>query len=376
MGELEATVRDGTVDLKRRDSKITVLGAVARVLNLRTNRHYIPSFVFAPRPSGLSSHLAGPMTVEYHVCDDIPPSPADTGFRFHSATVYDEGNSVRYERQHGPFRLWLRATGLVRGSLRMEASAHYAALVRSRINTLYPPGRHLADLTVCRLIREGFAPLHCSAVVVKGNGIVMVAPPDVGKTYTALKLVREFAEVRVLSEDMAVTDGQTLYGCPLTASVENYGSALQLKSSSKWRSWLGRVVPPLHPFVANSMALMDVVDEERTSFQADPAMVVFLRRGSNGIRQLQQSEAIRRLAVTTQFEFHYLHNPLLLACAYYGDSIELEAIKAAERAIYHRLVRDCTCLEVTGSSFDAFWPQIARLAKVVGQSARRSKDSG
>src|SRR5690606_6387656 len=106
------------------------------------------------------------------------------------------------------------------GTYRLISNQWYNLWSLIRFTKQYPAPRILTNVAVVALIEKGFAPLHCAAVVRGNDGIALFAPPNTGKTYTTLRLIE--SGWKFVSEDVAITDGSQVFGCPYTGTLEQH----------------------------------------------------------------------------------------------------------------------------------------------------------
>ena len=86
------------------------------------------------------------------------------------------------------------------------------------IGRLYSPQKILQDIITMKLLELNYLPVHCSAVASQNGAIVILAPPDTGKTFTALKLIRE--GYKFLGEDICYfNNNKEIYGNIYTLTI-------------------------------------------------------------------------------------------------------------------------------------------------------------
>ncbi|MFQ6020248.1 MAG: hypothetical protein ACE5KW_05785, partial [Dehalococcoidia bacterium] len=173
----------------------------------------------------------------------------------------------------GPLRAQLRLQGL-RDRPQLGVNRAYHRLVRLRLGNVQPVGKHLTDVVAVKLLEHGYALAHAAALAFRGQGILLVAPPKTGKSLASLQaLDRGFS---FLAEDVAITDGERVYGLPLTSSFAwDIGvKELGLKRGPARRGvqlfqWVAAYLPPLsHLLPQPSLNVLGLAPQTRIESQA------------------------------------------------------------------------------------------------------------
>jgi len=311
------------------------------ILTVRTSVPYIPRFslgehlsVVAPPSKPAKVQLSFEVT-------HISGRPKELEIKHHYYYVGVGNDSIYCERNIG-FGATVR---LLISQLYTEptisANELYYRLVRSQLGVLLPPGRHLLDVATVALLRAGLLPLHCAAVSREGQCLLIFAPPDTGKTFTALALRNQ--GFSILSEDMAITDGKTVWSCPFT------GTFYHLISHSNQRGWRGlttrayasavELFPPLARLVRPPIQSLWSLTGGLVQGSSRIGGVVFLRRSGTSLcmESLSGQRAFHFLQLCNRVEFTYDSNPALLAFASVDDSFDLTALRRRELEMLQKL---------------------------------------
>ena len=86
---------------------------------------------------------------------------------------------------------------------------------------LHSPGYVLTDIVAWALRQAGYAPVHCSGFSAPEGTVLVLAPPNTGKTLTTMMACMEMG-AGYLAEDVAITDGTNLYAVPWTSTFRYY----------------------------------------------------------------------------------------------------------------------------------------------------------
>lgn len=333
--------------------------AVPGVFSLETNVIYIPGFQFASHLFPIQTYLKPLFHVRYEVGKWSINSHQP---HFHIAGVNPNTDEVWLHYGNKLVSFSFKSKGLKSDCLEVLVSKQYALLYRNRIEVLYPPGAYLTDLVTVMLLQRNLSPIHCSCIEIDGKSYLMTAPAGTGKTLTALRLLQHCPDARIMSDDIVITDGFQVWGCPLTASVEYDLKELGVKGLSWWRHMLLNLMPLLYPFVVKSIRPLIVqLGEKRISFKAPAGALFFLERGSPSWRKIESNDGLRMLIAINRLEFTYMRNVLISAYSFYDPSFSLLALSEQEETILHRLLENVPAYVITSAHPDDFWKVILRI---------------
>jgi len=213
----------------------------------------------------------------------------------------------------------------------------YLRWIRVRTNNIFPPGIHLTDIITVKLMEGGFIPLHCAAVSFDNKGILIFAPPNTGKTLTSMLLIQN--GFKFMSEDITVSDGNKIYGCPFTSTFRYYE-----EFNSKFARWLSLTatkVPFLAPFIEpKARVIGDYVDREKIKAEAPISSIVILERGDPKVENLNENETFRRILNINRYEFNYYRNPMLRVYSYFNKKLNLNSFMLKEEEIMKKIIRN------------------------------------
>jgi hypothetical protein len=227
----------------------------------------------------------------------------------------------------------------------------YLKWIRVRTNNIFPPGIHLTDIITVKLMEKGFIPLHCAGVSFNNKGILIFAPPNTGKTLTSMLLIQN--RFKFISEDITVSDGNKIYGCPFTSTFRYYK-----EFSSKFARWLSLTaakVPFIVPFIEPKATVIgDYVEREKIMAEAPISCIVILERGNRKVENLDESEATRRILNINRYEFNYYRNPMLRAYSYFNREFNLDGFMLKEEEIMKKIIRNKTLYLIRENSADNY----------------------
>jgi hypothetical protein len=213
----------------------------------------------------------------------------------------------------------------------------YYRYISHRFMNLHSVGYILTDLAALLLLRRGLAPLHCSAFKLGNATVVVAAPPNTGKTLTAMTACLDHG-ADFIAEDLAVTDGRDVFAVPWTSTFRYY-QQIDRSLAARFRDKATRVFPPLELWSARRPApVTEYVSSDRVVARSRVTHVVLLERGEPQLRPLELTEACRKLRNLNRYEFNYHKAPLAVAYEYFNPQLDIEAACRAEDASVRQLL--------------------------------------
>jgi hypothetical protein len=205
-----------------------------------------------------------------------------------------------------------------------------------------------------KLLLHQCALVHAAAVAFNGQGVLLAAPGETGKSLASLGAVEKGCAF--LAEDVAITDGERVYGLPLTASFAwDIGSR-----EMALRGWLARLkvrafqwaaasLPPLAYFLPSpSVNILSFAPRIRIESQAPLSFIFILGKGPAGVVPLSPQEALAKLLLINRSEFSYYQNHLLLGYSYFNPWLNLSDLMGEEEELLSMAVRIAACFWCQG----------------------------
>ena len=221
----------------------------------------------------------------------------------------------------------------------------YLRRVSHRFMNLHSIGYILTDLAGLLLLREGYSPVHCSAFRQGDATVAVIAPPNTGKTLTAITACLEH-DAMFLAEDLAITDGSTIYSVPWTSTFRYY-KGIDSRWSSRLRAKLTNWFPPLELVAQKSPSpITDVVQSDCVLPRATATHVAILARGQSSVEPLTINDAARRIQNLNRYEFNYHKAPLVVAAEFFNPAIDISGACRREQEILRQLASSTQCILV------------------------------
>jgi len=222
------------------------------------------------------------------------------------------------------------------------------------------PGTILSNVACAALLEAGYAPVHCACAELNGIGVLLIAPSDTGKTSTIQKLV-QFYGFRFVAEDIAITNGQEIVGCPCTGT----GIPSQ-KSSSGFLRRLRLMLSYFSPKgpLRFRESLTSILAPSSILSKTTVDYIIFLKQGKDRIVNVDKQDITHLLFKLNRLEFQYLTDPFLLQLWYQYDVPNMEQVFEQERRLLTALVHQAKeTISISAENANGFASQINSLIK-------------
>lgn len=264
------------------------------------------------------------------VFDDIALSEYNYQFRHFKAAP--EKNSVIFS-QTVKRAVKLKYVLTVDGNtVNMVVGKSYLKLVKTKLMYVHPVAFILFDVVSFLLLKNGMTTLYCSAVYLPGGkSVVFSAPPNTGKSLCALKLRKDFG-AEIVAEDMAVTDGVSLWGASQTNLYRNYNDKSLLDfDSSKFRSKL------------------DSID-----------YLTILQKGESA-NQSKADDFYKKFLLINRYSLGYYYSPCVRVLCFFNQSMSTDDAQRTEELVLKRLMKNAECNTVINPNSMEFSSRIMAL---------------
>lgn len=281
--------------------------------------------------------------VRFSVLDETPagPDPDSDGFgKYHYFHGAPDADDLFYRRTFmGRKDLWLRLSGLVADEIHLEVNRSYARYITHRFMNLHSPGYILTDVVAWALLRSGLAPVHCSGFSTPEGTVLVLAPPNTGKTLTTMMACMNRG-AGYLAEDVGITDGKSLFSVPWTSTFRYYD---QIDSSRRSRALnrLTKVFPPAELLpVSKSSRIDDLLTSSKILTSERVTHVAVLERNENeAVVPLDRDKAVSKAVNLNRYEFNYMKSPVMVAYEYFNPDLDLSGALDRERSVLNDVVR-------------------------------------
>jgi len=185
---------------------------------------------------------------------------------------------------------------------------------------------------------------HASSVAIDGEAFLFSAWSDVGKTATAVGLVRSGkGEVAYMADDITIVGrGGLVLGWPSTPRKVIARPFERIPLLRKITVRGGPLIPP----------------RARRELRARIARVFFLSSGPRKRpRRLGHEEAFKKLVLTTDMAFNFASNLLFLAYSYANPSFDILSLRERHLKALEELTSRAECVELVAPGPEGFIEQ-------------------
>jgi hypothetical protein len=261
----------------------------------------------------------------------------------------------------GPLRAELRLRGLQNWP-QIQVNRVYHRLIRLRLGSILPVGRHLADLVAVKLLQNHYALVHAAALAFHSQGMLLLAPPGAGKSLTSLLAVeRGFS---FLAEDVAIIDGERVYSLPFTTTLaydlsEPGRKGRPIPMRARAFRWVHERAPALGILLpVPAMDIRSLAPHGRIERNAPLTFIFILSLGPKELVRMNPQEALTKSLLINRSEFTYYENKLLLGYSYFNPWLDLGDLMRREEELLAKAVGNATCFFCQAAEPAAFIEQI------------------
>ncbi len=278
------------------------------------------------------------LRLDFRVKSDWAVESNSTTEKYHYFSGHSNEDALDYVRPFLPgATLKMRIEGLLSDQPSVCVNSAYYRFVTHRFMNLHSAGYVLSDLSTLLLLHRGIAPLHCSCFRVGDATVLIAAPPNTGKTLTAMMACMEH-DAEFIAEDLAFTDGENVFSVPWTSTFRYYN-----KIDRSWRSRFANSLKdtfaPLALLPSGApRPVTKFINHERLVSRSPVTHLVVLQRGEESVSTLQTDEAYRLVRNLNRYEFNYNRVPAAVAYEYFNPALDLAGACSAEDRILQQLV--------------------------------------
>ncbi len=258
---------------------------------------------------------------------------AESVGKYHYFRAVPGKDSIAYER---PFlfssQLLLEVSGLISGEPHIRTNRSYYKYVCHRFMNLHSVSYIMTDITTLSLLRKGYVALHCSAFKLGERTVAVFAPPNTGKTLTAMMSCMKHG-ADFLAEDLAISDGSVLYPVPWTSTFRYY-STVERGTAARISNALTKLLPIIELLPAGKRnPVTNYIDASKIAPPSRITDVVILERGEEEIVRFSPQDALGKLINLNRFEFWYQKSPLITAYEYFNPGLDVAGAVEIERRL-------------------------------------------
>lgn len=195
------------------------------------------------------------------------------------------------------------------------------------------PERIASVFTYWSLIEKNILTLHCSAAHKNGRTVLIFAPPDTGKTQTALNLVTK-SGWQYISDDILLTDGNKAYSVPYTRSGVwewDRDKVINRKHPLSRRTKKSRMIDYLFKQYGNEL-------NKEVKLISDITDIFIISKGEQDITKIDTNEAMNRIYSLNSLEFHNISNKHFWYSTALTGLYDMYSIKQQELSLIREII--------------------------------------
>tara|TARA_B100000795_G_scaffold115302_1_gene85627 strand:- start:2272 stop:3342 length:1071 start_codon:yes stop_codon:yes gene_type:complete len=266
--------------------------------------------------------------------------------KFHYFNGFPNSGEIFYERNFIYKRkLQFKISGIDTNNIEVTVNKDYMRYVRHRFMNIHSMGYILTDIINLRLMHNNLAPLHCSGVVVNHEGYAIFAPPNTGKTLTAMTLcMNNNSKYKFIAEDLALTDGKKLFAVPWTSTFRYYDTV----DTSRFSKFLNNMTEKISILELFSFGKTEPITNyvKDISMKAPIKGIYILDRGEIKNSDISAEEAFDRINTLDRYEFNYMRAPTIIAYEYFNRKTDIEFAYKRERELLKEMISTADFLRV------------------------------
>ena len=314
---------------------------VANLIKIRTNidsiHYYSFGDCFCEIPSPIMKNEESLIHLGFFLSNNLR-KPRDLTERF-SWFYGGDGKRVYYEQPlwgKVKAKLLLQQTDLGAEIIVNKAYYHF---VRLQVEGIVPPGIHLTDLTMSKLLEKGYLGVHAGCISVDGEGVLLFGTPDSGKSTAVISAVKRGH--KFVSDDVTVISQRHAYSCPYTS-----GLLQTLHDGSlgfKLYNLISRVFILSYFMRKPKKTFSDYLRQLPILRRTTVGIICILERGKNSVEEADKDDFRRRLLILNREAFSYYCNKLMFASSYFDSTFDLRKLMEQEESILQRAVDRAAC---------------------------------
>ncbi|RLF23479.1 MAG: hypothetical protein DRN15_05940 [Thermoprotei archaeon] len=217
--------------------------------------------------------------------------------------------------------------------------------------------RLIFSLMELKLLQRRHSFLHAACLDRDGEGLLIVAPPDTGKTHTSIILVRDH-DFGFLSDDMVIVGPSSVAYCfPTSMTIHVYHlKRLRMRISMSFR--LGvymkdtlRKIPYMSRILGDSKISYDKLIGSDSLIHTTRIRYIFVLKRGGRPKLTSISKRRTLISLCTVGRMHRsIFEDLIMRCAHEEQSVDLDDLYRVQRNLYEEVVNTAECFQVTGRS--------------------------
>ncbi|MCD6509153.1 MAG: hypothetical protein J7L11_02015 [Thermoprotei archaeon] len=228
--------------------------------------------------------------------------------------------------------------------------------------------RLLLSLLELKLLLKGYSLLHAACIERDHKANLIIAPPETGKTFTIIRLIKDHG-FNFMSDDIVIVGpGGLLYCFPTPMTVHTYhlkklNLKLPISLGLKMRlRWFFKGLPLIGRTIGEfKLPFEEVIGKEKLVLKSRVHRIYLLMKGSKALKEADAEEALKRLLVVGRMHRNIFEDPIV-RYAYMHPTIDLDGLFKAQRDIYEELIARAECFMISSRDRMYYAEAIAELS--------------
>lgn len=253
----------------------------------------------------------------------------------------------------------------------------YATPITPKIDRIYPPRSRqalsnlISSVRQIKLIEMGYLYIHASCISKDGEGILLAAFPNVGKTLSVLQILNSNENFRYISDDTVLVDKKgNAYLTTFPSAIGYYDFLRFIKPNdigkiryytSLIKAWLmhkskllNRILRPPHIVLGELY---------KTTSKAKVKVVCTLEIGSKFIKKVDPEEMLLKISSINEYSLpRYYVNPFIKVYDFFNPGY-IESVRKKELKNLFDFLSNCECYSLACNNWD--WKSLLEEAGII-----------
>ncbi len=246
---------------------------------------------------------------------------------------------------------------------KMTVNNNYYRLAKYKFENVWPPGQHLTNLIILKLLQNNILTLHCASFSNKrtNEGCLLMGASNTGKSLTTFKAMSKGYQYH--SEDLTFIRGNKIFTSPLMSiqSDKLPNKSILLKYNIFIRRLIGLNI--LLPKFSVKEDFYKFINKHDLKSVSEIKHIFILERGNRSVRKLNKSDALRKMLILNILELSYYRDHILRSLSYFNKDFDLENLRTNEVDIYRSIVEKSDCYLLSTDSPNEYFNLIEDVIK-------------
>ncbi len=250
------------------------------------------------------------------------------------------GKWIYYDKTLAFFKLKMLIKNLLEET-KITATSSYLKM-HLKIGGITPLWETIPFIMDIKLLNKGYTFMHGACLSKKGNGILICAFPNTGKTLTTLQSLKKEYGFSYLSDDITIVDNKGYAYCyPDPHPIFDRIKRKPLNQKDYVKSML-KLISPVIKFHVNEPItqytdLYKTIENPSVIQKTKLETVIFLERNQESTEEINSQNAYNKLTISKTHEFPLWTDPIMLGYSYFNPEVNLEKLLTKQQQIISNL---------------------------------------